>query len=141
MSLKRKASKSNRMKILSYTAALFLISLNVQALPQDSRVPGGIAVIPLIKSDRAPKVTFNKETVLVTRKSAQEPWQAWLGIPLKQPVGEATFEVNGQPKSISIGHYDYPEQRLQVKNKHVNPNKEQLERISREFVQDRKSVV
>ncbi len=121
------------MRFFSYIAALLFISLSAYSLPTDSRVPGGIAVIELGKSTSAPKVTFNKENVLVTRKSEQEPWQAWVGIPLKQPLGTAHIEVNGQPQSFTVTSFDYPEQRLTVKNKHVNPNTEQMERISSEF--------
>lgn len=121
------------MKFLSAIVTLFLIHLNAQALPQNSPVPGGIAVIPLVKSDTAPKVSFNKEKVLVTRNNVQEPWQAWVGIPLKQAVGEANIKVNGKNKSITIKPFDYPEQRLTVKNKHVNPSDEQLKRIRTEF--------
>lgn len=121
------------MRFFSYIATLLFISLSAYSLPTDSRVPGGIAVIELGKSTSAPKVTFNKENVLVTRKSEQEPWQAWVGIPLKQPLGTAHIEVNGQPQSFTVTSFDYPEQRLTVKNKHVNPNTEQMERISSEF--------
>lgn len=121
------------MRFFSYIAALLFISLSAYSLPTDSRVPGGIAVIELGKSTSAPKVTFNKENVLVTRKSEQEPWQAWVGIPLKQPLGTAHIEINGQPQSFTVTSFDYPEQRLTVKNKHVNPNTEQMERISSEF--------
>lgn len=121
------------MRFFSYIATLLFISLSAYSLPTDSRVPGGIAVIELGKSTSAPKVTFNKENVLVTRKSEQEPWQAWVGIPLKQPLGTARIEVNGQPQSFTVTSFDYPEQRLTVKNKHVNPNTVQMERISNEF--------
>lgn len=121
------------MRFFSYIATLLFISLSAYSLPTDSRVPGGIAVIELGKSTSAPKVTFNKENVLVTRKNEQEPWQAWVGIPLKQPLGTAHIEINGQPQSFTVTSFDYPEQRLTVKNKHVNPNTEQMERISSEF--------
>ena len=123
------------MKFFSYLGAFLFISLCAQALPTDSRVPGGIAVIELAKSATAPTVTFNKESVLVTRNSPQEPWQAWVGIPLKQPLGKATVHVNGQPQSFIVKSFNYPEQRLVVKNEHVNPNTEQTERINREFRQ------
>ncbi len=123
------------MKYLSYLITLLFISLSAYSLPTDSRVPGGIAVIELGKSSSAPQVIYNKENVLVTRKSEQEPWQAWVGIPLKQPLGTAHIEVNGQPQSFTVNSFSYPEQRLTVKNKHVNPNAEQMERISREFKQ------
>lgn len=123
------------MRSFSYLITLLFISLSAYSLPTDSRVPGGIAVIELGKSTSAPQVTFNKENVLVTRKSEQEPWQAWVGIPLKQALGTAHIEVNGQPKSFTINSFDYPEQRLTVKNKHVNPNTEQMNRISHEFKQ------
>src|SRR5690554_978055 len=121
------------MKIVSLLVTLLLFSLNNHALPTNSPVPGGLAVIQLSQSAKAPAVTFNNERVLVTRNSPQESWQAWVGIPLKQPLGKATIEVNGQPQSFTVTSFDYPEQRLTVKNKHVNPNTEQMERISSEF--------
>lgn len=123
------------MKFFSYLAALVFISISAHSLPTDSRVPGGIAVIDLGISSDAPTVIFNKESVLVTRSNKQAPWQAWVGIPLKQPLGAAQIEVNGKPKAFTVNRFDYPEQRLTVKNKHVNPNTEQMERISREFKQ------
>lgn len=121
------------MKFFNYLCALLLISLSVLALPTDSRVPGGIAVIDLEGYKQAPSVMFNDQSVLVTRNNGTNDWQAWVGIPLKQALGQASISVNGKPLTFTVNEFNYPEQRLTVKKKHVNPNNNQMERVRAEF--------
>ena len=116
---------------------LTFFTLNSEAAtPQLTR--GGLAVLELGHSDSAPKVTLNNgnNRVLVTRANEQAPWQAWLGIDLKQKItrGELHYQVNGQPQQINIEDFNYPEQRLTVKNNQVWPSEAELARIKAESV-------
>src|SRR5690554_851867 len=121
------------MKFFNYLCALLLISHSVLALPTDSRVPGGIAVIDLEGYKQAPSVMFNVQSVLVTRNNGTNDCKAWVGLPLKHALGQASISVNGKPLTVTVNEFNYPEQRLTVKKKHVNPNNNQMERVGAEF--------
>lgn len=99
-------------------------------LPQESRVPGGIALIPVGNTPTPPKVSFNGNQVMVLPDyQSDNLWLAVVGIPITQKVGKAKIIANGKPLSFNVKAKEYPKQYLTVKNKHVNPNKAQLERI------------
>jgi len=107
-------------------------------LPRESRVPGGIAILALGAADAAPgTVTFNDYRAPVLR--TDDGWRAVVGIPLDaapgkhvarlQPPGEATLRL----VEFEVAPKQYEEQRLTVANqRHVDPAKEDLERIARE---------
>jgi murein DD-endopeptidase MepM/ murein hydrolase activator NlpD len=108
------------------------------ALPRESRVPGGIAILDLGAGDAAPgAVTFNGHRAPVLR--ADTGWVAVVGIPLDttpgpasarlEPAGDATARI----LEFSIAPQDYDEQRLTVPNRrHVEPEPQDLARIARE---------
>ena len=117
-------------------------------LPEERRVPGGIAIIELGSSDAPPgEVFFNEHRAPVLR--AERGWVAVIGIPLdtkpgphsaqllpiedaSQPLA-ATGAASKRPLEFTVADRKYDEQRLQVKNKHhVNPDKQELARIERE---------
>lgn len=102
-----------------------------QQLPQDSRVPGGIAVIPLPQASANPEVVFKSKPVWkITGENGQQ-W-AIIGIPLKQKPGTVKYLINDKPHSFEIKNKTYKEQHLTVKKKHSNPPADQIKRIQKE---------
>ena len=115
----------------SLTLALTLsYSLNTFALPSESRVPGGIAIIELDKvtSTKAPEATFNGQRVMVTQENGK--WLAIVGIPLKAKIDEPLIvTAAGKSYSFNISDNDYPEQRLTgIPSKYVEPDPKQVAR-------------
>lgn len=100
------------------------------ALPTDSRVPGGIAVIPLSADQQDAHVTFNNKEIWKI-KSHDQAW-AVIGIPLSQKVGALNYYVNGKKLSLEIQDKSYKEQHLTVKKKHANPPSRDMDRITKE---------
>ncbi len=107
-------------------------------LPTDQPVPGGIAHVrlPIIDTQTDVKVVrayFNERRLLVTPTS--QGIVALVGIPLSIKPGEYQVEVRAPIKSRASFHIrdkQYPEQRLQVEKKMVNPDAQALERIRKE---------
>jgi murein DD-endopeptidase MepM/ murein hydrolase activator NlpD len=107
-------------------------------LPRESRVPGGIAIIALGAGVASPgEVFFDGHRAPVL--PGPSGWVALIGIPLDTPPGPHSGkfvpagESEPQPLDFTVQGKQYAEQRLQVKNKrHVNPEKDDLERIDRE---------
>lgn len=114
------------------TILLFgLISqLSHAELPQENRVPGGIAILDLGTFKEKPSVSFNNSPVWVHQSS--ENFKAIIGIPLNQKPGQARIQVNGQSVAFEIKDKKYQEQRLTVARKHSNPSEQQLKRIRKE---------
>jgi len=99
-------------------------------LPIDSRIPGGIAVIDL-HSQEEMEVSFNNRKILQIKDKDNNYW-AVIGIPLKQNLGEVSYQVNGINKQFLIKDKAYKEQYLTVKRKHSNPPADQIKRIQKE---------
>tara|TARA_Y100000590_G_scaffold116519_1_gene132990 strand:- start:653 stop:1480 length:828 start_codon:yes stop_codon:yes gene_type:complete len=122
---------------------LFLISTylvitfsfaNANELPDESNVPGGVVIIPINSKDR-PKAFFYDKRVLIIGES--QNWKAIVGIPLKTELGEHKLKVVGNDFEASyifeVVGKAYEAQYLTIKNKRqVNPNKEDMLRITRE---------
>ena len=101
----------------------FTSALAIAQLPQDSRRPGGIAVVPL--STDITQVTFQQKPVLISQEGQQR--YAVLGIPLSTPIGSIQLDTNKAPIQIEVKSYPYAEQRIKVTNQdYVNPNQSQL---------------
>lgn len=101
------------------------------SLPKDSRVPGGIAVIPLKSSSQPKNITFNEQPVWQLSDKENKHW-AIIGIPLNQKVGKASYQVDGKEYFFVIKKKVYKEQHLTVKRKHSNPPSDQIKRIQKE---------
>lgn len=102
---------------------------SVSALPQDSRRPGGIAVIAL--NSESGEVRYGQQRVLVAQENGQR--YAILGIPLSVAPGPVQVNTAQGPVTVQVQPYRYAEQRLNVKNQaFVDPDADQLSRYQRE---------
>jgi murein DD-endopeptidase MepM/ murein hydrolase activator NlpD len=104
-------------------------------LPKESRVPGGVAYVPVPGGDVAPQVSFEDHRVAVIRQD--ERWIAVVGIPLAAKVGPQTLQVHhaqgSSEVSFDINDKRYRTQELKIKNdRQVNPRAEDLKRIASE---------
>lgn len=131
--------------------ALYIgISTQVSAIdkqiefPKPALVPGGIALLTLENYEPGTTVKFNNENAAVL--SYKDRWIALGGISLSSKEGKAhVFSVqqkNGVSfkTKVEIEDKQYPIQRLTVKNKRkVNPNPEDLKRISVERIRKTKA--
>lgn len=104
-------------------------------LPKESRVPGGIALVPVPGSDIAPTVIFNTHRVAVVRQDQQ--WLAVVGIPLAEKPGELKLKVSTPSGTTEvpfrITDKSYRPQKLTIKNqRQVDPNPDDLKRIGSE---------
>lgn len=126
--------------VLSLLLNTAYIQAESERLPKESRVPGGIALIPVGSNPTPPKVTFKGNPVMILPDyKAGNLWLAVVGIPISQKAGKATILVNSKPVAFKVSHKEYPKQYLTVKNKHVNPNKTQLTRIRSEQKKSRQA--
>lgn len=113
-------------------------SAAVPALPRESRVPGGIAILDLGPDEAPPgSVLFGERRVPVLRTDAG--WVAVVGIPLDTPPGPQSAllhpagEAPDRKLEFTVAAMQYAEQRLTVPNqRHVDPSKDDLARIGRE---------
>jgi murein DD-endopeptidase MepM/ murein hydrolase activator NlpD len=129
-----------KMKSLLLAASAVWLSMMTPAqaavaLPKESRVPGGIALVPVPGADIAPTVIFNTHRVVVVRKDDQ--WLAVVGIPLAEKPGELKLKVSTPSGTtevpFSIKDKSYRTQNITVKNqRHVDPNPTDLKRIAGE---------
>ena len=134
--MKENPVKNNTLLSILFTFIIFSVSTYAQpqaavSLPQDSRVPGGIAVIPLDAANIDKDITFRGEPVWRLKDDANNHW-AVIGIPLSQKAGKVGFKIAGKDHSFSIKEKAYKEQYLTVKRKHSNPPADQIKRIQKE---------
>jgi murein DD-endopeptidase MepM/ murein hydrolase activator NlpD len=106
-------------------------------LPRESRVPGGIALLDLGPADAPPgTVQFGGHYSPVV--ATAEGWVAVVGIPLDTKPGPQQAKLQpprGAARELAFTVTDkkYDEQHLKVANqRHVDPNKDDLERIAAE---------
>jgi murein DD-endopeptidase MepM/ murein hydrolase activator NlpD len=98
-------------------------------LPTDTRIPGGIAVIPL--ENKTANVSFKGKKVWKLNDNNNKAW-AVIGIPLNQKVGQVKYQINDKDFTFTIKDKAYREQHLTVKRKHSNPPADQIKRIQKE---------
>lgn len=134
--MKENPVKNN--SLISVLLALIVFSIGAHAqprsavdLPQDSRVPGGVAVIPLDASSINKDITFKGKPVWQINDNDNNHW-AVIGIPLSQKAGKVDYNIDGKDHSFTIKDKAYKEQHLTVKRKHSNPPADQIKRIQKE---------
>jgi murein DD-endopeptidase MepM/ murein hydrolase activator NlpD len=128
--------RNGRVHRLAFLALVTLAtSVSALDLPQERRVPGGVATIALGPSSQRPTARYGEHTVLVVGDPAG--WTALVGIPLSAKPGASTLVVQragAAPQSVrfTIGKATYAEQHLRVPQKHVDLSPEDLARYERE---------
>jgi murein DD-endopeptidase MepM/ murein hydrolase activator NlpD len=105
------------------------------ALPRESRVPGGVALLTVAKADTPmPTVTYEDARVWVARRNAD--WIAVVGIKLSAQPGEhrVTIAQGGATTTQTFGvkAKRYPVQKLTLNKAMVDPPPEVMVRIERE---------
>jgi len=124
--------------ILLFVSAGALLSPAILAggLPDNSPVPGGVALIELPASDAAPRVSYNGKPVMVL--ASGDVYSAVVGLPLAAKPGTHTLKVeyaDGEHTTLDFAVLEktYTSQHITLKNKRmVNPEKRDMERIGRE---------
>ena len=119
--------------VILYLVTIFNFTYAYE-FPIESNVPGGVVIIP-IKTENKPEVFFYDKKVMVIGENKN--WNAIVGIPLKIELGGHKLKVIndgiGANYLFDVVNKDYEKQYITVKNKrHVNPNDEDMLRISKE---------
>lgn len=123
---------------IAIAAALLATSLanaDAYALPRESRVPGGVAYVPVPGGDVPPIVKYDGHRAAVVQRDGQ--WVAVVGIPLAAKPGKQTLQVESSDGPVEVGFEildkRYRTQHLTIKNeRQVNPAPEDLRRIEQE---------
>ncbi|UTW14162.1 M23 family metallopeptidase [Marinobacterium rhizophilum] len=102
-------------------------------LPQESRVPGGVALVPF-QASATPRVSYQGNRVLSVPQAAPGQWLAVVGIPLDADASlPQQLDINGKALAFDIEDKTYKAQYLTIKNqRHVDPDPEDLKRWARE---------
>jgi len=122
---------------------LILSSHIIHALPEQSLVPGGIALLKLANYEQDTKVYFKNKRVAVFPYG--DNWVAMAGIGLSTKPGDYEFSIKradglSLKTKVTVKYKKYDEQHLTIKNKRkVNPNKDDSERIAAESIRKRKA--
>ncbi len=135
------------MKNLQYLLllTLCLFSLSVSAKLQESRVPGGIAFIPLDDKQGAAHFKFNNRPLLITRLDGKTI--AVVGLSLSLKPGEHFISgYYGNKKQLvkkffTVTDKEYTTQHITIKDKRkVNPIKQDMDRIIPEQKRKKKAA-
>ena len=120
-----------------------MLPMLAQAYPEKALVPGGIALLAIPDYQEGTEVTFDNEQIAVF--PYKNTWVAMAGIPLDAKPGDYQFSIKHHTgitlnTRVTVKDKKYKEQHLTIKNKRkVNPNKEDMERISRESIRKKKA--
>ena len=112
-------------------------NVTISSVPQSSMVPGGIAVIPT--PVRALNGSYREERIMLADFEGKQ--YAIIGIPLSVGPGTQDFSLtqtdgSEQRLTFQVQEKSYTEQHLTItNNRQVNPNAEDMQRISRERIE------
>ncbi len=120
---------------LAFCAAVFATDL-----PQELRVPGGVAILDIGAAKDDATVRFGQSQVATV--VAGDRRLAIVGIPLAHAVGpaEVIIQSGGEERRLgfSVAAREYPVQKLSVEPKFVNPPADVQARIDREAAEMKK---
>ena len=112
-------------------------NVEVSTMPRSSMVPGGIAVIPT--TETAVKGSYRNERIMLINYEGKQ--FAVVGIPLTVSVGSQSLNLtlaDGREETVAfqVQEKSYTEQHLTItNNRQVNPNAQDMQRITRERVE------
>lgn len=133
-------------KIPKLTFLLVIILFSKVSFGQGPEaVQGGVVFVPIdAPVDSTPKVHFNNNRVLTTKKDGQ--WVAVIGVPLDQPPGQAYVDVlrkKGlvEKYAFTVKAKAYPSERIRIKDKSkVTPPPKDMLRIKKEQKQLKRTL-
>ncbi|MEA2080341.1 MAG: peptidoglycan DD-metalloendopeptidase family protein, partial [Pseudomonadota bacterium] len=148
----RSTAESRIMKKLKLTrllsplvaALVFFAEALAIELPEETSVPGGVALIELPASAARPSAAFNGKPVMVLANGSA--YTAVVGLPLSTKPGVHTLTIKNASgkdsnRRFSVTDKTYQSQHITIKNKRmVNPEKRDMERIGREQRQIKKAL-
>lgn len=123
---------------------LLSFTISAEGLPQQSAVPGGVVIVPLVVSiDNKPVVKYKHRQVMVVQQDKQ--WLAVVGVPLTATIGKQTLTVVSRGSTsttlFEIEDKAYPTQHITITDKRkVNPNKLDMDRIGPESIKIKKAL-
>ncbi len=130
---------------LNIFITLSLLTINSFALPNESRVPGGIAILPL-EGGENPHFKFRNKPLLIHREKGEN--HAIVGLPLSLKAGEYSIEgqFGNDPSLIKIffqvENKKYTTQEITIKDKRkVNPYEKDMARIKSEQKRKKKAAL
>ena len=117
-------------------AFVLLLTVAPASALEESRVPGGVVLIPLSQDDTP---TYNNKSVLTIEHNKQK--LAVVGIALSTKPGIYHLKNGSNKIAFEIKPKKYLEQRIYIKNKrHVTPNPLDLDRIKKESKEQRMAL-
>ncbi|MDH5177140.1 MAG: M23 family peptidase, partial [Gammaproteobacteria bacterium] len=139
-----------RRSLMAIAASCMVLALSAHAedvaLPRDTRVPGGIAVIDIADGEAGPgAVYFGEYRAPVVRTATG--WKAIVGIPLATEPGPQTLKVlapaSGDPTreiSFTVAPKAYATQKLTVEPRKADPLPEDMKRIDEESARTERAL-
>lgn len=121
--------------VTEFMLAISLATGQAQPLPDESLVPGGLALIDIPgQHAQAPQAYYRKQQVMVLPQDNNGHWKAVVGIPLSTKAGTQKIQLSdGNNLNFDVADKKYKEQHIQIKNKRkVNPEALDMKRINKE---------
>lgn len=118
-----------------------------QAFPRNYLKPGGIAVIPVADSNKPkPSVKYKHRSVALVKGKTN--WLAIIGLSLDAKSGTHSITIldsqnphSSSKKQFRVKDFPYRTQHISIKNNNkVNPNKQSMKRIEREYKLKKKLI-
>jgi murein DD-endopeptidase MepM/ murein hydrolase activator NlpD len=135
---------------MALAASCIVVALSAQAenvaLPRDTRVPGGIAVIDIADGEAGPGAAYFGEYRAPVVRTATG-WKAIVGIPLATEPGPQTLKVLAPASSdpsreirFTVAPKAYATQKLTVEPRKADPLPEDMKRIDEESARTERAL-